>query len=291
MRRQHTQHSRMTGGLTVIGGTAIGAALMYLLDPQAGRRRRAHLAETAGHAATRAGDVLHNAWDMATEAGGALAERATELGATGAAAASSMGSSLAEHAGDTAHRLHKGARHHMHGARHTVGHWFGHEEKSHMPSAGATISAAACLAAGVGIMYLLDPTDGARRRALARDKMVRCLNETGDFFRKTGRHLRNRARGVSHETMSMFQRDDATDRQVAERIRSRIGHLGQQSNVDVMVLDGRVTISGRCAPGDVDALLSTVQQVPGVSSIVNQLDVRSESESSNLGGSGAPTSV
>jgi hypothetical protein len=280
------------GAFSLIAGTGIGAALMYLLDPEAGQERRATLRSAATHAAERSGDVLHNAWDMASETLSPLAERAAEMGASGMAAASSLGSSLSEHASDTAHGLHKGARRQMRSARDTASGWFGHDEKhSYVPSAGTAISAMGALALGVGAMYLLDPTDGARRRAWLGQKMTRCLNETGDFFRRTGRHLANRSRGMAHDTRAMFEREDVTDRQLAERIRSRIGHLQQQSTVNVAALDGRVTITGRCMPADVDALLSMIQGTPGVSSIVNLLDVRSEGESVDVGGaSNASTS-
>ena len=128
-------------------------------------------------------------------------------------------------------------------------------------------------------MYLLDPTDGARRRTMIRDKANHWLSETGDFFRRTGRHLANRSRGMAHETASMFQREDVSDRQLAERIRSRIGHLRQQSMVNIAAVDGRVTITGSCTPSDVDSLLAVVQSTPGVASIVNLLDVSNISAS------------
>jgi hypothetical protein len=273
------------GAFSLIAGTGIGAALMYQLDPEAGQERRAHLRSTAAHAAERSGDVLHNAWDMASEKLSPLAERAAEMGSSGMSAASSLGARLAERADDTAHSMHRSARRQMRHARDAASGWFGHEEqRSYVPSAGTALSAMGALALGVGAMYLLDPTDGARRRAMMRDKATRCLNETGDFFRRTGRHLANRSRGMAHQTRAMFEREDVTDRQLAERIRSRIGHLQQQSTVHVACLNGRATITGCCTPADVDALLATIQSTPGVASIVNLLDVRNQGETASFGG-------
>ena len=288
-----TQRSSLAGGLKLIGGAGLGAVLMYLLDPEAGERRREEMRLRAAHAAATtgtvfgnltemAGNVAGNVWDMTTEAGRAAAQRAAEAGSAGAAAASSYGSSLAERAGESAYSLRKGAHRHMKSARKSASGWFGHEEESHLPSTGATVSAVAALAAGVGLMYLLDPNDGARRRNTLLGKVTRCLNETGDFARRTGRHLANRSRGMAHDTRSMFQRggEPADDRTVAERIRARLGHL-QQSNADVnvAVIDGRATLTGRCAPDDVEALISTVQSTPGVASIVNLLEVQSSGTS------------
>ncbi|HEV2296484.1 MAG TPA: BON domain-containing protein [Tepidisphaeraceae bacterium] len=296
MRREYQQSqqpascapgSSLSTGLKLIGGAGLGAVLMYLLDPEAGERRReemrlraARAAATTGtvlgNVADMAGNVAGNVWDLSTEAGRAMAERAAQIGSTGVAAASGLGSSLAERASDTAYAARKGARRQMRSARKGASGWFGHEEeKSYVPDTSVAVSAATALAAGAGLMYLLDPADGARRRALVRDKATRFLNDTGDFFRRTGRHLANRSRGIAHETRSMFQpADEASDRTVAERVRARLGHLQRpNADVNVAVMDGRVTITGRCTPDDVDAVLSTVQSTPGVVSIVNLLTV------------------
>jgi hypothetical protein len=281
------------GAMSLLGGAGLGAVLMYLLDPEAGQERRENVKSLASRAAERSSDVLHNAWDMASEKLSPLADRASEIGASGMATASSLSSRLADRAGDAADSLRKGARRQMRSARDTASGWFGHEEeRSYVPRASTALSAAAALAVGVGAMYLLDPTDGARRRALIRDKTTHWLNEAGGFFRATGKRLRNRSRGIAHEAQGMFQRDDVSDQQLAERIRSRIGHLGQQSTVNVATFNGRATITGRCTPSDLDALLTTVQGTPGVSSIVNLLDVRSENETAGLGGTtSAPTGI
>lgn len=299
MRREYAQSQRgqscapssaLASGLKLIGGAGLGAVLMYLLDPEAGERRREEMRVKAARAAATtgtvvgnvaeiAGNVAGNVWDLTTEAGRAAAQRAAELGSTGAAAASSYGSSLADRASESAYAWNKSARRQMKSARKHAPGWFGQEEeRSYVPETSTAASAVTALAAGVGLMYLLDPTDGPRRRAVLRDKTTRFLNETGDFFRRTGRHLANRSRGMAYDTQSMFQRggEPADDRTVAERIRARLGHLQQPSaDVNVAVLDGRATLTGRCSPDDVEALISTVQSTPGVASIVNLLTVES----------------
>ena len=50
--------------------------------------------------------------------------------------------------------------------------------------------------AGAGLMYLLDPDLGNRRRALMRDQLVRAGHVTGDAVDVTSRDVRNRARGA-----------------------------------------------------------------------------------------------
>ena len=280
--------SALASGLKLIGGAGLGAVLMYLMDPEAGERRREEMRVKAARAAATtgtvfgnvaeiAGNVAGNVWDMTTEAGRAAAHRAAEAGSAGAAAASSYGSSLADRASESAYAWNKSARRQMRSARKQASGWFGHEEeRSYVPETSTVASAVTALAAGVGLMYLLDPTDGARRRSVLLDKTRHCLNETGDFFRRTGRHLANRSRGMAHETQSMFQRggEPADDRTIAERIRARLGHLQQpNADVNVVVVDGRATLTGRCSPDDVESLISTVQSTPGVASIVNLLTV------------------
>ncbi len=61
---------------------------------------------------------------------------------------------------------------------------------------------------GAGLMYLLDPQGGGRRRALARDKAVHVLKKGGRTVRKTSRHLGNRARGLAAEAGSRLRRTE-----------------------------------------------------------------------------------
>jgi uncharacterized membrane protein len=64
----------MNKGLILVGGMGLGAALMYLLDPDAGKRRRAVLRDKAGRAASQAREAL-------AAAGQDLVNRATGLAA------------------------------------------------------------------------------------------------------------------------------------------------------------------------------------------------------------------
>jgi hypothetical protein len=49
---------------------------------------------------------------------------------------------------------------------------------------------------GAGLMYLLDPDGGRRRRALARDKAVHGMKAGGRSLRKTSVHLGNKTKGL-----------------------------------------------------------------------------------------------
>jgi hypothetical protein len=57
---------------------------------------------------------------------------------------------------------------------------------------------------GAGLMYMLDPRMGRRRRALVRDKMVSMAHEAGDAAEMIGRDMKNRARGLASGDWSVL---------------------------------------------------------------------------------------
>jgi hypothetical protein len=58
------------------------------------------------------------------------------------------------------------------------------------------------LGIGAGLMYLFDPKDGNRRRALIRDKAIKLNRQTRDAIDGTVKDLSNRAKGTVHELNS-----------------------------------------------------------------------------------------
>lgn len=54
-------------------------------------------------------------------------------------------------------------------------------------------------AAGAGVMFILDPANGRKRRALVRDKTVKAWNESSRAVNRTTRDLRNRSAGLAHD--------------------------------------------------------------------------------------------
>jgi hypothetical protein len=57
---------------------------------------------------------------------------------------------------------------------------------------------------GAGLMYLLDPDLGRRRRAIARDKAVRLAHETQDTAEVVARDMQNRAQGLASGDLSVL---------------------------------------------------------------------------------------
>jgi hypothetical protein len=132
-------------------------------------------------------------------------------------------------------------------------------------------------AAGAGVMYLLDPERGRRRRALVRDQLVRVAHRTGDAVDATSRDVSNRARGVVAELRSRLVNLEVRDGVLHERVRSRIGSvISHASAIEAHVVEGRVTLRGPVLAEDVERLVRRVRSVPGVREVIDQLEVHDE---------------
>lgn len=60
------------------------------------------------------------------------------------------------------------------------------------------------LGVGAALMYLFDPEEGNRRRAVLRDKAMSISNKAQDAMTGRAQDLSNRAKGLLHETRSTF---------------------------------------------------------------------------------------
>ena len=128
--------------------------------------------------------------------------------------------------------------------------------------------------AGAGLMYLLDPVQGNRRRALVRDQLVRARHLTEDAMDATSRDMRNRARGVVAELRARLVSEDVGDDVLQERVRARLGQTVRYArSIETSVADGTVTLRGPVLAADVARVVRRVGQVPGVRSVDNRLDV------------------
>ena len=58
------------------------------------------------------------------------------------------------------------------------------------------------LGVGAALMYLFDPEEGNRRRAMLRDKATSMSNKAQDAMSGRVQDLSNRAKGLLHETRS-----------------------------------------------------------------------------------------
>jgi len=129
------------------------------------------------------------------------------------------------------------------------------------------------LCLGAGLMYLLDPDRGNRRRALIRDKTVHCLNQTGDFLDAATNDFRNRASGTLAELNHLFVTDHASDAVVVARVRARMGRIIRHPRaIEVSANQGRVTLRGPILREEADVLTRSVSFVRGVQSVEDRLE-------------------
>lgn len=146
-------------------------------------------------------------------------------------------------------------------------------------------------AIGASAMYLLDPSRGRRRRALARDKFYSIWNRSGDAIGTTARNVGDRFAGAQAAVRSRLQGEGrVADDVLVERVRSRIGRVvSHPSSIFVTAQDGRVTLSGPILQHEVKRLLSAVESVRGVESVDSRLEVHRDRDIPALqGGKGRP---
>jgi hypothetical protein len=132
---------------------------------------------------------------------------------------------------------------------------------------------------GAGLMYLLDPQGGGRRRALARDKAVHAYHVSGDALRKSSVDLAHRSRGLLASAGSALHGDGVPDRVLAERVRSKLGRcVSHPHAIDVEAHDGCVVLRGEALTSEADHLLAKLAKVKGVHSLDNQLVLHDSTE-------------
>lgn len=129
------------------------------------------------------------------------------------------------------------------------------------------------LGLGTGLMFLLDPDRGKRRRALLRDKCVWSARKTGEAAQVTARDIRNRAQGIASNIQSSFNAEPVDNVKLMERVRSKLGRVVSHAHaIDVSAQNGRITLSGPILTDEVPYLLGCVNRIAGVNEVVNQLE-------------------
>lgn len=130
---------------------------------------------------------------------------------------------------------------------------------------------------GAGLMYVLDPSRGNRRRALVRDQISHSWHKTGDLLDKASRDLQNRTQGMIAATKSRFSREEVSDQVLAERVRAELGRVvSHPSAISVTIEQGHVSLTGPILADEVKRLLKTANKVRGVTGVENLLEVHQQ---------------
>lgn len=129
------------------------------------------------------------------------------------------------------------------------------------------------LAAGAGLMYLLDPQGGGRRRALLKDKMVHARKRARATSIATARDLANRSRGAAAELRRALRREEISNRRLRARVRAQLGHVcSHPSAIAVEERDGRVALTGPILADEAHRAVAAIRSVRGVAEVEDRLE-------------------
>jgi osmotically-inducible protein OsmY len=149
--------------------------------------------------------------------------------------------------------------------------------------------ALAGIGVGAGIMYLVDPREGRRRRARVRELTIHSMHTVKTVAGVTSRDVEHRLSGLAaHMLGRLVEEETPSDDVLVARVRARLGRLvSHPGAIDVTASQGTVTVSGPIFEAEVEQLLEGIGAAPGVTAIENRLEPHREAgHVSRLQGSG-----
>ena len=133
-------------------------------------------------------------------------------------------------------------------------------------------------AAGAAAQYFLDPTDGRRRRAMARDRAAALLRRGSRQAAGTARYASGVAQGAVQQATPGGEREDAATRlndpALARKVESEIFRDAEapKGSVSVNAEHGVIYLRGEVADADqIKELVDRAQAVEGVQAVENLL--------------------
>jgi hypothetical protein len=134
------------------------------------------------------------------------------------------------------------------------------------------VGVAGTLGLGAGLMFLLDPHMGSRRRAILRDKLISFMRLTAWAADKTSRDLKNRVYGTVASAKSRFSDIDVSDDILVERVRSQLGRaVSHPHAIQVTAKNGEISLIGEILADEADDLIKRVSAVKGIKNVKNRL--------------------
>jgi hypothetical protein len=136
----------------------------------------------------------------------------------------------------------------------------------------SAITSVAGAIAGAGLMYVLDPVAGARRRSIARDKLAQLRRQGTRAAATVGRDALNRGRGTWATVTGWQAPADVSDGVMEDRIRAELGRLVRYPRlVGVRSEGGHVLLSGVVAGDEIRRLVHRIRRMRGVRRVDNLL--------------------
>ena len=131
------------------------------------------------------------------------------------------------------------------------------------------------LGLGAGLMYMLDPVAGRKRRQAVAARTGSMKRTSGSAIGRVSRDIGKEAWGLLAEAQGVFEDPMEDDLALAERVRARVERaVTHPDTVQVRVENGVVTLAGTIGAAEFDRLVSSVLRVKGVRDVNDQLDVR-----------------
>lgn len=128
-------------------------------------------------------------------------------------------------------------------------------------------------ALGAGLMFLLDPANGYRRRAAARRLLTNWRAHTDEL--RESPSIGERSRSLAAAVRARLQRHRDDGRTLEARVRARIGRVVTNPGAIAVIAEGsRVTLRGAVPPDELDDVLDEVAGVEGVVEVYNLLQVQ-----------------
>lgn len=148
------------------------------------------------------------------------------------------------------------------------------------------------LSLGARMMYMLDPSQGRRRRAMARDRAVWLAHQAELTIDRGVRDLFNRTQGIADESFSLLAPKPVSDQVLRDRVRSRLGRATSHPHaIEVEAKDGWVTLKGPILQEEMRRVLWAVRAVPGVKHLENCLEAHIQADVPDLQGGTAPAAT
>ncbi len=152
-----------------------------------------------------------------------------------------------------------------------------YRSKAH--SGGSALPFLSGMGLGAGIMYVLDPDRGNRRRGMAQQRFVRLVHVSSDALDKALRDLQNRVEGLVCEATHLFRREQVPDDVIEQRIRARLGRVAcHPGAIEVYASGGHVVLRGPVLRGEADEITRAMRRVRGVSGVECHLEEHDASE-------------
>jgi uncharacterized membrane protein len=135
------------------------------------------------------------------------------------------------------------------------------------------------LAAGAGLMFLLDPARGRRRRKLVRDKVRHEAHAMSELVEKAQRDMEHRAQGLAAEVRARLHPEEVSDEVLEARVRSRLGRLvGHPGAIEVHAHRGHVILRGPVLRREFGDLIAGIREVRGVEAVEPHLEPHESAE-------------